>query len=89
MLFLFSDLCDEFCLPLETSFLAWDYPGIGRNLFFLYLQAGVFFAMTLAIDFQLPQKLAYLCRGSASPPPQGLVNPDFTGKMRTEVAGKV
>ena len=84
-----ADLCGEFCLLFNTNFLAWEYPGIGRNLFFLCLQSVVFFSLTLAVDFQLPQKLAYLCRGRSPPPPQGVTNPQDTGevKVRVEVTG--
>ncbi|XP_076468682.1 phospholipid-transporting ATPase ABCA3-like [Babylonia areolata] len=74
-----KDMCGDFCLPFEDNFLSWEYPGIGRNMVFLALQCAVFFLLTLAIDYQLPQKLVYLCRGNMGHGPQGVVNPQFSG----------
>ncbi|XP_070193926.1 phospholipid-transporting ATPase ABCA3-like [Littorina saxatilis] len=74
-----KDFCGDFCLPFEPSFLAWEYPGIGRNIFFLSMQGVVFSALTLAIDFQLPQKLLYLCRcdGTQRPLAERMDNPHY------------
>ena len=66
-------------MPYEDSFLAWDYPGIGRNMCFLCIQAFLFFALTLAIDFQLLQKLAYLCKGKRSVQPSEPQQPPLGG----------
>lgn len=58
-----KDCSGEFCLAWEENFLAWDYPGIGRNVFFMCIQCLVYFGLTLVIEYQLPQKLAYYIKG--------------------------
>ncbi|XP_076468710.1 phospholipid-transporting ATPase ABCA3-like [Babylonia areolata] len=55
-------ICGKSCMPFEDNYLSWEYPGIGRNIVFMALQFAVFFLLTLAIDYQLPQKLVYLCQ---------------------------
>ncbi|XP_076468817.1 phospholipid-transporting ATPase ABCA3-like isoform X2 [Babylonia areolata] len=54
-------ICGKSCTPFEDNYLSWEYPGIGRNIVFMALQCAVFFVLTLAIDYQLPKKLVYLC----------------------------
>ncbi|XP_076468788.1 phospholipid-transporting ATPase ABCA3-like isoform X1 [Babylonia areolata] len=58
-------ICGKFCTPFEDDYLSWEYPGIGRNIVFMGLQCAVFFLLTLAIDYHLPQKLVYLCHWMA------------------------
>lgn len=46
-------------MAYNNDFLAWEYPGTGRNLFFMVLQGFVYFFLTLIIEYHLPQKLSY------------------------------
>ncbi|KAL8603343.1 hypothetical protein ACOMHN_039706 [Nucella lapillus] len=62
-----KDICGDVCLSYEDNYLAWEYPGIGRNVMFLGIQCIVYFLLTLCIDYQLPQKLAYLARRKDGP----------------------
>lgn len=57
-----SDFCGDSCTPYNENYLAWEYPGIGRNICFNAIQCLVFFAVVLSLEYQLPQKLTYLMR---------------------------
>nr|KAG5699338.1 hypothetical protein BaRGS_004275 [Batillaria attramentaria] len=84
------DCSGEFCLPWEKSYLAWKYPGIGRNVFFMIVHCIVYFSLTLAIEYQLPQKLAYFCRKGAPVKPiphaQGTANGGFQGGVERQLS---
>ncbi|KAK7486553.1 hypothetical protein BaRGS_00022219, partial [Batillaria attramentaria] len=85
-----KDCSGEFCLPWEKSYLAWKYPGIGRNVFFMIVHCIVYFSLTLAIEYQLPQKLAYFCRKGAPVKPiphaQGTANGGFQGGVERQLS---
>ncbi|XP_070191604.1 LOW QUALITY PROTEIN: phospholipid-transporting ATPase ABCA3-like [Littorina saxatilis] len=51
------------CLDFSDNYFSFEYPGIGRSVFFMALQGFVFMTLTLLIEFHVPQRLAYFCRG--------------------------
>ncbi|XP_076469399.1 phospholipid-transporting ATPase ABCA3-like [Babylonia areolata] len=54
----------SYCIEFQTDYLAWESPGIGRFLLFMFLQGLVFMAIVLATDFSLFARLkAYLKGG--------------------------
>ncbi|XP_067683603.1 phospholipid-transporting ATPase ABCA3-like [Haliotis asinina] len=50
------------CLKFYSNYLEWDTPGIGRFLIFMLLQGCVFIALTLCIEYQIPQRIWYFLR---------------------------
>ena len=43
-----ADVCarnNGLCIPWTDNLAAWEYPGIGRSLFFLFLQVIIFFLL--------------------------------------------
>lgn len=71
-------------MPYDSNYLAWNYPGIGRNLLFMYIQGFFYFALTLMIEYQVPQKLSYFIKGNKSDfaplPVLNATNYNFEGK---------
>ncbi|XP_046356672.2 phospholipid-transporting ATPase ABCA3-like [Haliotis rufescens] len=68
-----KDTCGRYCFPFKENFLDWDFPGVGRHLFFMLFQAVLYMSVTLFIEYQVPQRIWYAFRPQEAEVPQPVV----------------
>jgi hypothetical protein len=71
-----SDFCASNCFTYQDSYLAWELPGIGRYLTFLFIQGVFYFSLTFMIELGVPNKILYALKGTRS-----LTRPSTVGSL--------
>nr|CAD7434633.1 unnamed protein product [Timema monikensis] len=47
------------CIPMTDNFFDWTFPGVGRNIFFFYVNGIVFASILMFIEFRCFEKILY------------------------------
>nr|CAD7204834.1 unnamed protein product [Timema douglasi] len=47
------------CIPMTDNFFDWTFPGVGRNIFFFYINGIVFASILMFIEFRCFEKILY------------------------------
>ena len=63
--FLLPGTCSSTCLDFEEDYMAWENPGVGKFLLFMFLQGLLFMAVVLALEMSLVDKLFALFKVGA------------------------
>ncbi|XP_071813575.1 phospholipid-transporting ATPase ABCA3-like isoform X2 [Apostichopus japonicus] len=69
-----SPLAKKFCeenedLKFQENYLAWEYPGIGRSVVFLFAEGFIYFGIVLLVEMGVFRKMKYLWKGRKNKKP--------------------